>query len=107
MIIDHNPNEREALRLLALGKVEQSHAIEDDFLREAFRAGHCTCPEKGCRWHGNCRACVVLHRGADDHLPYCMHEMINRRLSSVLRLTESVPTHIGFTMPEEFNQPEK
>ena len=22
----------------------------------------CTCPEKSCEWHGNCRDCVALHR---------------------------------------------
>ena len=91
MIIDGNDLEKESLRELLAGNTERSHALEDEFLRQAKEqpGGGCSCPTRNCRWFGKCYECVTLHRGAGDHLPYCFHGVINERLQAALELTES------------------
>ena len=80
MKVDNNPNEHKAFRLLALGHVEERRELEDAFLKEALESkAYCSCPETGCRWHGNCKCCVLLHRGAGDHIPFCFHDMLNSK----------------------------
>jgi len=36
----------------------------------------CTCPDTQCKWHGNCRDCVALHRYyatvGDYMIPNCL-----------------------------------
>ena len=91
MIIDGNELEIESLKELKAGNVEKSHALEDEFIRQAKEQprGGCSCYMLNCRWHGKCYECVLLHRGAGDHLPNCFHSLINERLQGVLNLTES------------------
>lgn len=49
---------------------------------------HCTCPKKDCKLHGNCVACVAMHRKDEDHLPSCFHKMVNKRIKFLSGLTE-------------------
>ena len=68
-------------------------ALQDEFVAEvkaAVKEGmdHCPCKDAGCKHHGNCFACVQIHRGHGMHLPYCMQKMLNKRLEAVSALTE-------------------
>lgn len=70
------------------GYKEKALALKLEFLRQVREAGdHCPCKE-ACRHHGNCFECVTIHRGHRDHLPLCMWDMVNERLSGLSRLTE-------------------
>ena len=55
---------------------------------EAEKTDYCSCPNKKCPIHGNCFYCVQIHRGHGGHLPYCMFEMVNKRLAGLASLTE-------------------
>jgi hypothetical protein len=32
--------------------------------------------------------CVTVHRGHGDHLPHCLHNMLNRKIAQLSGLTE-------------------
>lgn len=78
MKIENNPIEVEALEAFKRGETEKARSIEAEFVRqfrEAFAdGGHCTC-EEPCRWHGQCKECVAIHRAHQDHLPNCFTEI--------------------------------
>ena len=92
MVIDGNDLEKKSLEKLKAGNVADSRAAEDEFLRQAREQpdGGCSCPKNDCRWHGKCYECVMLHRGAADHIPTCFHDIVNKRLQGALDLTESI-----------------
>ena len=48
----------------------------------------CTCPNTLCDWHGKCKECVGLHRYHNDHIPTCLHEIINAKLKALVNVTE-------------------
>ena len=48
---------------------------------------HCPC-QKACRYHGNCKECVAIHRAHQEHVPNCMRPMINKKLKILSKLTE-------------------
>lgn len=88
-MIDDHPLECRAMDLFRCGKGQEATKIQDEFLAEVKQSGedHCTCPS-GCKFHGKCVECVILHRGHGDHLPHCFQSMVNRRLQAVSALTE-------------------
>jgi hypothetical protein len=88
-MIDKNPREKEAMEWFTRGDFARGNAIQNEFLREVKSSGmdHCSCTAD-CRHHGNCVDCVVIHRGHQDHLPNCFHEMVNERLAALAGLTE-------------------
>lgn len=89
MLIDHNEKEKSALAAMRQGDKQLGHRLEDEFVAEAKAAGgHCSCANATCRHHGDCVACVVIHRGHRDHLPACLQDMLNERLESLSALTE-------------------
>lgn len=89
MYIDGHPLEKEELRLSLEGKKAESRAKQQEFLDKVEQSGidHCPCTNN-CPLHGDCRACVLVHRGHRDHLPVCFFSMINERLQAVSSLTE-------------------
>ena len=52
----------------------------------------CSCPNTLCDWHGKCKECVALHRYHNDHIPVCLHHIIQdklRDLAGVVEMTAS------------------
>ena len=78
MKIDNNELEMRAMELFKEGKEEEATKLQDEFLAQVKASGidHCTCPGTGCKFHGNCVECVIIHRGHGDHLPHCF--MLNK-----------------------------
>ena len=89
--VDYNDRSYEEMMLEREGKITKAEGYEmkKELFRELEEAGidHCSCPEK-CPHHGNCKECVILHRGHRDHLPYCFWDMINERIYHLQLLTE-------------------
>lgn len=89
--IDYNEVFRKELELSRAGDITKREAYrmkraELDRIKET-KTDHCSCKE-ACPHHGKCWECVVIHRGSRDHLPFCMHDMVNERLYSLQLLTE-------------------
>jgi hypothetical protein len=89
MVDDHEMEQR-AMVLFRAGRGAEASALQDEFLEKVLSSGedYCTCPSKGCKWHGKCVECVILHRGHGDHLPHCFRHMVNRRIEALSALTE-------------------
>ena len=89
MIIDKNPDMKVCLEAYERGDIQEGRRLLQAFLDEVEASGqdHCTCDEP-CKWHGKCKECIIQHRGGDDHLPKCLHNMINERIMALAKLTE-------------------
>jgi len=89
MVIDNNEKEKQAMAAFSRGDKTLGHELQDSFLTDIKESGedHCSCPAS-CKHHGDCFACVVIHRGHRDHLPVCFHDMVNERLLKASELTE-------------------
>lgn len=89
MKIDGNEDYMKALACYLQGDKKTYQKLEDEFLAQVYAEGkdHCPC-HAPCKHHGDCKACIILHRGHRDHLPYCLHDMINERLDPMIRLVE-------------------
>lgn len=61
---------------------EEEISLEDGILHH-----HCPCL-KACRYHGNCKECVAIHRAHQEHVPNCMRPLINKKLKLMSELTE-------------------
>lgn len=93
MKIDNHPVECKAMELFLRGERIEGEAFQDNFvaeLKEAISCGeqHCTCPKLSCKYHGNCLVCVAIHRGHGNHLPFCLQDMLNKRIHELSQLTE-------------------
>lgn len=91
MIIDGNQLEKEAMRQFHLGNKEEGFRIQEEYV-SMFRSeygnkDHCPCT-KSCRYHGNCKECVAIHRAHREHVPNCMRSMLNEHFLELLKLTE-------------------
>ena len=91
MIIDGNKTEKAAMRAFHRGDRTEGLKIQEEFVRQ-FRQeyqikDHCSCT-KACRYHGNCRECVAIHRAHQEHVPNCMREMLNQKIRLLSELTE-------------------
>lgn len=75
----HRGNRAEGLRL------QEECAAQ--FRKEYADKDHCPC-KKACRYHGNCKECVAIHRAHQEHVPNCMRPMINNKLKILSELTE-------------------
>jgi len=73
------------------GNKIRGREIQDMFIAELDASGedHCPCKNGFCKYHGKCRECVALHRGHMDHLPVCMHALVNKKLKGLCELTEN------------------
>lgn len=75
----HKGNRAEGLRL--------QEEFASQFRREYAEKDHCPC-KKACRYHGNCKECVAIHRAHGEHVPNCMRPIINEKLKIMSELTE-------------------
>ena len=91
MIIDGNQTEKEAMKAFHSGCRAEGLKIQEEFVsefrREYAEKDHCPC-KKACRYHGNCKECVAIHRAHGEHVPNCMRPLINRKLKLLSELTE-------------------
>lgn len=91
MIIDNHPKEKEAMKAFHRGDRGEGQRLQEEFaaeFREEFKEkDHCSCP-KACRYHGNCKECVAIHRAHQEHVPNCMRPIINQKLRLLSELTE-------------------
>ncbi|MBQ9062655.1 MAG: hypothetical protein IJ121_07555 [Eubacterium sp.] len=70
------------------GRVEEGIRMRDRFIEMVRESGdYCPCKEN-CTLHGDCFACVQVHRGHRGHLPLCMWDMVNERIADIASLTE-------------------
>lgn len=103
MIIDNNPKEKEALEAFHRGDRKEFHHLQEEFtaeFREAYKEkDHCSC-QVACKYHGNCKECVAIHRAHQEHVPNCMFPIINQKLKLVSELTEH-------TIANEIEPPKK
>ncbi|QQO08499.1 hypothetical protein [Breznakiella homolactica] len=94
MKIDNNELELESMEMFRCGDKKRAHELEDEFIRQfreskRNREDHCSCPVATCKHHGRCMECVAIHRGHRDHLPNCLHDMVNEKLRKIVSVTES------------------
>lgn len=92
MKIDFNETECKALEAFLRNDSDLGRSLQAEFLAElkqSMRNGedHCPCPAE-CNIHGKCIICVQVHRGHGNHLPHCMHLMLNKKLASLSELSE-------------------
>ena len=83
MVEFHKGNRVEGLRL------QEEFAAE--FRKEYKDKDHCPCL-KACRYHGNCKECVAIHRAHQEHVPNCMRPLINKKLIFLVSAAASVGT---------------
>ncbi|MGI6069371.1 MAG: LPS biosynthesis protein [Blautia sp.] len=91
MQIDGNEIEKEAMKAFHSGDRAKGLKIQEEFasaFREEYKdKDHCSC-KKACRYHGNCKECVAIHRAHQEHVPNCMRPLINQKLKQLSELTE-------------------
>lgn len=91
MIIDNNPKETEAMEAFHRGDRKEGLRLQEEFaseFREEYKdKDHCSC-KKACRYHGNCKECVAIHRAHQEHVPNCMRPLINKKIKILSELTE-------------------
>ncbi|HAX51005.1 MAG TPA: LPS biosynthesis protein [Lachnospiraceae bacterium] len=91
MIIDNNPKEIKAMEAFHRGDRKEGSRLQEEFaseFREEYKnKDHCSC-KKSCRYHGNCKECVAIHRAHQEHVPNCMRPMINKKIELLSELTE-------------------
>ena len=91
MIIEGNPKELAAMEQFHNGNRQAGLALQEEFaaaFREEYKEkDHCPC-RKACRYHGNCKECVAIHRAHQEHVPNCMRPLINKKLKLLSELTE-------------------
>jgi hypothetical protein len=88
-VIDANPKMMVGIKRYQKGEIEEWLKTQDVFLKELEQStqDHCPCKTQ-CKLHGECKKCVSVHRAHRDHLPVCLHSMVNERLNTVSGLTE-------------------
>ena len=91
MIIDGNPKEKRAMELMRTGNRAEGERLQNEFVaafnEEYANKDHCPC-QTACIHHGNCRECVTIHRGHQEHVPNCLRIMLNERIRALSELTE-------------------
>lgn len=91
MLIEGNETEKAAMAEFHKGNRAEGLRIQEEFasaFREEYKdKDHCPC-QKACRYHGNCKECVAIHRAHQEHVPNCMRSMINQKIRSLSELTE-------------------
>ena len=91
MVIEHNPKELAAMAEFHKGNRAQGLKLQEEFaseFREEYKdKDHCPC-KKACRYHGNCKECVAIHRAHQEHVPNCMRPVLNQKIKLLSELTE-------------------
>ena len=69
MIIEGNQKELDAMKEFHKGNRQEGLRLQEEFaaeFREEYKdKDHCPC-KKACRYHGNCKECVAIHRAHQD-----------------------------------------
>ena len=103
MMIEHNPKELAAMEEFHKGNRQKGLELQEEFaaaFREEYREkDHCPC-KKACRYHGNCKECVAIHRAHQEHVPNCMRPNLNQNIKLLSQHTEH-------TITEEIQPPEE
>lgn len=103
MKIDGNQKEKNAMACFHEGNRVEGHRLQDEFVaefREAYKEkDHCPC-SVACKYHGNCRECVAIHRAHMEHLPNCLHPLLNAKLCALSELSEHTIA-FGITPPDQ------
>lgn len=91
MQIDNNPIEKAAMEAFHRGDRPEGLRLQEEFASQ-FRTeyadiDHCPC-QKACRYHGNCKECVAIHRAHGEHVPNCMRPLLNEKIKLLSQLTE-------------------
>lgn len=91
MKIEGNEKEIAAMEQFHQGNREEGLRLQEEFaseFREEYKnKDHCSC-KKACRYHGNCKECVAIHRAHQEHVPNCMRPIINKKIKIMSELTE-------------------
>ena len=91
MQIEGNQKELDAMKAFHEGNRAEGLKLQEEFaaeFREAYKEkDHCPC-QKACRYHGNCKECVAIHRAHQEHVPNCMRPVINKKIRLLSELTE-------------------
>ena len=73
-------------------------SIRAELASDACR--ECSCPKTSCEWHGNCHACVRLHRIHGDHVPNCLQPIMDDKLAALVAVAEMTVEKKPHTPPE-------
>mgnify|MGYP000826430150 FL=1 len=91
MNIEGNKKEIEAMEQFHKGNRQEGLRLQEQFaaaFREEYKdKDHRPC-KKACRYHGNCKECVAIHRAHQEHVPNCMRPIINAKIKLLSELTE-------------------
>ena len=91
MKIERNEKEIAAMAEFHKGNTAEGARLQEEFVsefREAYKdKDHCPC-RAACRYHGNCKECVAIHRAHQEHVPNCMRPLVNQKLKLLSELTE-------------------
>ena len=91
MIIEGNPKQKEAMEAFHRGDRAEGLRLQEEFasaFREEYKdKDHCPC-QKACRYHGNCKEWVAIHRAHQEHVPNCMRPLLNKKIRALSELTE-------------------
>lgn len=91
MMIENNPKEIAAMQKFHEGDRKEGLRLQEEFAaefrKEYAEKDHCPCL-KICRYHGNCKECVAIHRAHQEHVPNCMRPMLNKKIRILSELTE-------------------
>ena len=91
MKIEGNEIEKRAMVEFHKGNRAEGLRLQEEFaskFREEYKGkDHCPC-KKACRYHGNCKECVAIHRAHQEHVPNCMRDMLNQKIKLLSELTE-------------------
>ena len=101
MKIEGNEKQKEAMKAFHEGDRPRGLKLQEEFdsaVREEYKdKDQCPC-QKACRYHGNCKECVAIHRAHQEHVPNCMRSMLNAKIRLLSELTEH-------TIANEINPP--
>ena len=91
MMIENNPKEPAAMKEFEKPNRPEWLRFQEEFaaeFREEYKdKDHCPC-KKACRYHGNCKECVAIHRAHQEHVPSCLRPMLNKKIKLLSELTE-------------------
>lgn len=60
----------------------------------------CSCPNLKCEWHGNCYACVRIHRHYGDHVPNCLQYILKDKIAAIAQVAEMTVARKPYTPGE-------
>ena len=91
MNIEGNKKEIEAMEQFHKGNRQEGLRLQEQFaaaFREEYKDKDHWPGKKACRYHGNCKECVAIHRAHQEHVPNCMRPIFNANIKLLSELTE-------------------